>query len=129
MTPTDPSGKTPSPSSASTHVVEEISSGVTSAKNTVADLGRSAAQKIDEQRTGAASGLDSAAATLRAGVDHLPGGQKVSHLAHEAADKLTTTADYVRQHDVNDMVADVGPSLLAAVALGFLVGRSFSHNS
>jgi ElaB/YqjD/DUF883 family membrane-anchored ribosome-binding protein len=137
MTPSDPSGKSASPSSPLSHAADEISGGVTSAKKTVADLGRHAAQTIDDHRSAAASGLDSAASTLRAGADHLPGGDKVSHLAQDAADTLTTTADYVRRHDVNDMVTDVerfvkknpGPSLLAAVALGFLVGRSFSHNS
>jgi ElaB/YqjD/DUF883 family membrane-anchored ribosome-binding protein len=56
----------------------------------------------------------------------------VSELAHTAADRLNTTADYVRRNDVNRMMADVetlvknnpGPSLLIAAAFGFLVGRA-----
>ena len=55
--------------------------------------------------------------------DSLPGGEKVSELAHAAADKLGATADYVRQHDVSGMAADLerivrknpGPALLTAV--------------
>ena len=54
-------------------------------------------------------------------------------MAHTAADKLETTADYVREHDVRDMMGDVeqfvkshpGQSLIAAAAVGFLVGRAF----
>ena len=60
----------------------------------------------------------------------------VTSLAHATADKLTSTASYVRDHDVNQMMADVetlvknnpGPSLLAAAVIGFLVGRAFSSN-
>jgi len=59
----------------------------------------------------------------------------VSGLAHSAADKLTSTADYVRQNDLKSMLADVesrqkesGPSLLAATVVGFLVGRALSPN-
>ena len=58
----------------------------------------------------------------------------MSGLAHSAADKLTSTADYVRQNDLKDMLTDVeqlvkknpGPSLVAAAFVGFLVGRAFT---
>ena len=54
-------------------------------------------------------------------------------MAHTAADKLEATADYVREHDVKDMISDVerfvkdhpSQSLIAAAAVGFLVGRAF----
>jgi ElaB/YqjD/DUF883 family membrane-anchored ribosome-binding protein len=60
----------------------------------------------------------------------------VKEFAHAAADRLTTTADYVRQHDVSRMMSDVetvvknnpGPSLLAAAVFGFFVGRALSHD-
>ena len=105
-------------------------------KDKVSDFGRSATQKIDDNRESAASGLEKAASTLHDKADSLPGGDKVSGLAHATADKLTTTADYVRQHNVNSMMSDVeslvkknpGPSLLAAAVIGFLVGRAFSSN-
>ena len=53
--------------------------------------------------------------------------------AHDAADKVEATAQYVRQHDVQDMMADLenlvrrhpGQSLIAAAAVGFLLGRAF----
>lgn len=99
-------------------------------------MGRSAAQKIDQNRETAASSLESAATTLHQNAASLPGGEKVSNLAHTAADKLSSTADYVRRNDVSGMMSDVervvknnpGPSLLAAAVVGFLVGRAFSND-
>ncbi len=118
------------------NVSDKVSDTASQVKSKVADLGRSAADTIDENRGPAATGLQSAAETLHEKADSLPGGEKVTSLAHTAADKLSSTADYVRQHDVSSMMADVermvknnpGPSLLAAAVIGFLVGRTFSSN-
>ena len=117
-------------------VTEKVSEVASRAKEKVADLGRTAADKIDENRDAAASGLQKAAETLHEKAQALPGGEKVAGLAHTAADKLGSTAEYVREHDVNSIMADVerlvknnpGPSILAAVAIGFLVWRAFSSN-
>ena len=117
-------------------VGEKISDAATQVKDKVSDLGRTAANKIDENRDAAASGLDKTASALHEKADSLPGGEKVSSLAHATADKISSTAEYVREHDVNKMMADVetlvknnpGRSLLAAAAIGFLVGRAFSNN-
>jgi len=119
-----------------TGIGDRISDAASQAKDKVADLGRNAAQKIDQNRRTAASGLESAAATLHQNAENLPGGEKVSNLAHTAADKLTSTADYVRRNDVSGMMSDVeqlvknnpGPSLFAAAVVGFLVGRAFSND-
>ena len=120
----------------SSTVAEKLSDSAARVKEKASDLGRAAADTIDENRDAAAGGLDKAASTLHDTADRLPGGEKVSHLAHAAADTLSSTADYVREHDVNRMMADVetlvknnpGPSLLAAAVIGFLVGRAFSSN-
>ncbi len=117
-------------------VGDKISDAASEAKQKVSDLGRSAADKIDQNRGSAASGLESAANTLREKAGSLPGGENVTNLANNAAEKLTTTADYVRTHDVNGMMADLerlvknnpGPSLVAAAAVGFLLGRTFTSN-
>ena len=117
--------------SKATHKVSETASQV---KNKVSDLGATAVNKVDENREAAAGGIQSAADTLHAKAENLPGGDKVSHLAHSAADKLSATAEYVREHDVNSMMTDLerlvknnpGPSLLASAVIGFLVGRAFS---
>ena len=57
-------------------------------------------------------------------------------VAHSAAEKLESTAGYIREHDVRAMLSDVGdmvkrnpgPSLLIAVAIGFLIGRAFRED-
>ncbi len=117
-------------------VSDKISGTASQMKDKVSDFGKTAIDKIDENRDTAASGLDSAASTLHENAESLPGGEKVASLAHSAADKLTSTADYVREHDVKSMMTDVeqlvknnpGPSLLAAAVIGFLVGRAFTTN-
>jgi ElaB/YqjD/DUF883 family membrane-anchored ribosome-binding protein len=118
----------------STTVGEKLSSSAGQVKDKLSDLGRTAVDTIDENRSAAASGLDKAASALHDTAGSLPGGEKVSHMAHAAADRLSSTAGYVRAHDVNRMMADVetlvknspGPSLLVAAAIGFLVGRAFN---
>jgi hypothetical protein len=84
----------------------------------------------------AAGGLDSAAAALHGKADSLPGGEKVANATHVAADAVGTAADYVRDNNVKNMLADVqrivknnpGPALLIAAALGFLIARTFSRD-
>jgi ElaB/YqjD/DUF883 family membrane-anchored ribosome-binding protein len=105
-------------------------------KDKVSDVARTASDKINEGRSTAADGLDAAASTLHDKAPSLPGGEKLSEFAHAAADRLSTTAEYVRKHDVNRMMADVealvknnpGPSLAVAAVFGFLVGRAMSHD-
>ena len=115
---------------------DKLSDTATKVKDKVSDLSQTAADKIDDNRGAAAEGLEKAAAALHQKADSLPGGEKVSDLAHVTAEKLNTTAEYVREHDVKSMMGDVeslvrknpGPSLLAAVAVGFLIGRAFSSS-
>jgi len=118
------------------NAADKISNAASQAKNKLADLGRTAAQKIDSNRQAAAGGLQDAASTLHDKADRLPGGEKVSNLAHTAADKLSATASYVRDHDMNSMMSDLeqfvrknpGPALMGAAAIGFLVGRAFTDS-
>lgn len=132
--PSSDTGYTGNTSDTRTTAGDQISNATSQVKEKVSGLGRSAAEKIDENKDSAAGGLDSAASTLHERAESLPGGEKVTHLAHATADKLSAGADYVRQHDVNSMMADVerlvknnpGASLMAAAALGFLIGRTFS---
>ena len=98
--------------------------------------GDSATEKFNDGREGAADGLEKAAAAVQTHVDQLPGGETVSDLAHAAADRLTSTADYVRKNDLKSMLANVehvvrknpGPALLAATLAGFFVGRALYTN-
>lgn len=116
---------------------EKLSDTAAQVMDKVSDLGRTAANKIDGNRDAAASGLQRAASALHEKAESLPGGEKVSSLAHATAETMTSTADYVRDHDVQRMMADVetvvknnpGSSLLAAAAVGFLIGRAFSSSN
>jgi ElaB/YqjD/DUF883 family membrane-anchored ribosome-binding protein len=80
--------------------------------------------------------LGSAASAVRDRADQLPGGQKVQQFAHVAAERLSTTADYMRSHDAKGMLADVervvknnpGPSLVIAAAFGFVIGRALTRD-
>jgi ElaB/YqjD/DUF883 family membrane-anchored ribosome-binding protein len=80
--------------------------------------------------------LGSAASAVRDRADQLPGGQKVQQFAHVAAERLSTTADYMRSHDTKGMLADVervvknnpGPSLVIAAAFGFVIGRALTRD-
>jgi len=100
------------------------------------DAAGDAATAIDESRSTAADGLDSAASALHDRADALPGGGTVRHLARATANRLSTSADYVRSHDAKRMVADVetlvkgnpGPALVAAAAFGFLFARALSRD-
>ena len=105
-------------------------------KGKAAEMGQKVADKIDENRGAAASGLESAAGALREKADTLPGGEKVITAAHATADAVGVAADYVRDTDVKAMMADVlklvkknpGAALLTAAALGFLMGRTLSRD-
>ena len=121
----------------SSQAFNKVSDAVEQTKNKLTEFGTAAASKIDQNRAVAASGLEEAAATLHQRAEKLPGGEKVTHFAHSAADKLNATAGYVRQNDLNSMRSDVenlvkknpGPSLLVAVALGFFIGRSLKGSA
>ena len=97
-------------------------------KSTAAGLGQAAADKVDTKRGAAANRIDAVAAGLEAG------GQHVAGFAQGAADKLSSSADYLREHDTRAMVADVKalvknnpvPALLGAAALGFVLAKAFS---
>jgi ElaB/YqjD/DUF883 family membrane-anchored ribosome-binding protein len=94
------------------------------------------ARKTAASMTDAADGLDTAASALQDRADDLPGGETVRKVARATADRLSTSADYVRSHDAKRMMADVetfvksnpGPALAVAAAFGFLLGRALSRD-
>jgi ElaB/YqjD/DUF883 family membrane-anchored ribosome-binding protein len=111
---------------------QEVTDRAREAKDAMSETARAATRRVDEGRTVAAERLEGVASTIEERADELPGGGKVKEFAQAAAERLSTTADYVRSHDARRMMADVetvvrnnpGPALLFAAALGFVVGRS-----
>jgi ElaB/YqjD/DUF883 family membrane-anchored ribosome-binding protein len=117
-------------------VRDDFSTRAGEVKSKVSDMARTAADSIDQTRSAAATGLDSAASAIHDQADRLPGGDRVSGFAHSAADRLSSTADYVRRNDLNSVRGDVealvknnpGPALVAAAAVGFLIGRAITRD-
>ena len=117
-------------------VKETMTDAANSARQKVAETGRQTTGRIDEKRGPTADALQNAASTLHEKAEDLPGGQSVKSAAHSAADKLESTAGYIREHDIRAMLSDVedvvkrnpGPSLLIAAGIGFLIGRAFRED-
>jgi ElaB/YqjD/DUF883 family membrane-anchored ribosome-binding protein len=111
---------------------QEMADRARDARGAMFDAAGAAARKVDESRTVVADRLDDAASTIEERVEDLPGGRKVKEFARSAADRLSSTADYVRSHDATSMMSDVetvvrnnpGPALIVAAALGFILGRA-----
>lgn len=99
----------------------------TQAADKASELGRDALDKLDAGRGPVAQGLHATASALRT---YAP--DSVSRHAHTTADAMETAADYIRGRDLRSMTADLtdlvrrspGPSLIAAVAIGFLLGAA-----
>ena len=114
---------------------DKLSAAATEGKARTADLGRSAADSVDQARSSAAAGLSTAAGAIEDGAKE--GGQRARRAAQATANALSSGADYLRDNSARDMVDDAmdvvknnpGVALLGAVALGFLVGRVFSSRS
>ena len=117
-------------------VAERAGTRANDVKASMSDAARTAAQTLDEGRQIAAERLGSAASAVRDRLDQLPGGPKVQQFAHAAAERLSTTADYVRSHDAKRMLTDVervaknnpGLSLVVAAAFGFVLGRALTRH-
>jgi hypothetical protein len=121
-----------------------LSDTISDAKNRAAELASKLKDKasqltstvsdtVGRQRDNVAGGLDRAASTIHEKAGSLPGaGQKAADAANRLADGMESTASYLRDHDLKGMGNDVAgicrkyplQSLLSAVAIGFLVGRS-----
>jgi len=135
MANTTRSGKSPMGDDLDT-AVADLTKRARNAAASMTDAAGDAATAIDESRSTAADGLDSAASALHDRADDLPGGETVRHLARATANRLSTSADYVRSHNAKRMVADVetfvkgnpGPALVVAAAFGFLFARALSRD-
>ena len=127
----------------STKTTQSVNQGVNEVKDRVSDIASKAkdkagqmaetvSEKIGQQRENVADTLGDAASALRDKADNVPGGPKVVNFTHKIADGMESTASYLRDHDLSKMGKDVmavcrrypTQSLVAALALGFLIGRS-----
>jgi ElaB/YqjD/DUF883 family membrane-anchored ribosome-binding protein len=112
---------------------ESISDTAKTVKDRTQEFGRTAVNKIEENRVSAASALHNAASSLHQSAAKLP---NVPDMAHSTAEKVDAVASYMEGHDTKQMMADMegivkrnpGPSLLIAAAFGFLMGRALRNS-
>jgi ElaB/YqjD/DUF883 family membrane-anchored ribosome-binding protein len=122
-----------SPTETESNIKSKVSDMASQAKNTAADWGRSAAGAVDRNLNTAAGALENTASALRG---HAPASGRANEFATATADKIESTARYLREHDTNDMVAGMesmvrrnpGASLCAALAVGFLIGSALRRD-
>ena len=115
-------------------VASRVQDGASALAEKASAFGHDTVDAIDARRGTAASGLKSAAAGLHKNADNLPG--NVSQFAHQTADKLSATADYVRDNTVRDAWADLEAyvkthptqALLGAAVVGYCAGRMLSRD-
>jgi len=116
---------------------QDTSGVVARVQDKAKELGRDAVSAIDAQREPLANTMASTAESLHQGGEKVAqagrdAGATASRLAHGAADKLQASADFIRSHDLNDIVASVeryvrenpGKALLVAGFAGFLAART-----
>jgi ElaB/YqjD/DUF883 family membrane-anchored ribosome-binding protein len=109
---------------------DKVAKTASHARRKANELSQNAVDKIDQRRTPTADALESAASTIQAKAE------RVSNLAHKTAEKLQTTANYVRERDARAMIYDFrtfvtdhpAESLIAALTVGFLFGRAFRRD-
>ena len=102
------------------------------ARESVEELGRSAARKLDQARDDTGDALHAAATSVRT-TGH-KGCETIDNLTTGAANRLDATASYVEDHDLRDVFtglrkfgrSHLTESLIAAAAFGFLAGSAIS---
>jgi ElaB/YqjD/DUF883 family membrane-anchored ribosome-binding protein len=106
--------------------------------NSAADAARTASAKVQGAGASAVETLTDAAATARQKAGEYLGATapRVQEFADAAAKRISATADYVRHSDADRIKGDVetlvknhpGPAMIAAAAVGFLLGRALSRD-
>ena len=105
-------------------------------KNKASEVGQRVSEAIEEKKTAAADALSDTASKLHESARNFPGGERVSSVAHRAADTIEQTSHYIREHDTTTMMQDVGDfvkryptqAIVGAAVLGFLAGRMFARD-
>jgi hypothetical protein len=114
------------------NVKEKISDVASKTKDKANHMADSVSERLSQQRENAAEGLGRVASTMHEKADSVPGGPKVVNLTHSVADGMESAATYLRDHDFSKMGDDLmnvcrkypTQSVVAALAIGFLLGRS-----
>ena len=122
--------KTPNPGVSD--IKDRVSDMASKVRDKAGQVTETVVERLGQQRETAAQGLDRAASAIHERAESVPGGPKVVNLTHGIAGGMESTASYLRDHDFNQMGKDFmslcrrhpTQSLVAALAIGFLIGRS-----
>jgi hypothetical protein len=114
------------------NIQEETSDAASKVRETAGRTAERISETLDQQREYAADGLGRAASTLHDTAGSIPGGRKVRKLTHNIADGVGSAAGYLRESDFRQVGKDAwglcrrypAQSLVAALAVGFLIGRT-----
>jgi len=109
-----------------------ISDMASKAKDKAGQAAAAVSEEIGHQRENVAESLGRVASAMHENADCVPGGTRAANLTHSVAKGIDSTASYLRDHDLKQMGKDVtnicrrypAQSVLAAMAVGFLLGRS-----
>jgi hypothetical protein len=104
-------------------------------KDKLSDLAQSAAERIERGRVGTAETLESAATAVRTKGGEA--GAAITDLSGKAATNLDTSARYVRNADLGQVLSDMGavarrhPGAIAisAIVAGFCMGRMMTRRT
>jgi ElaB/YqjD/DUF883 family membrane-anchored ribosome-binding protein len=114
---------------AASTVREQVGEKASQVKTRLSGMAQSATDAVNSGRLSTANRLDNAASYMHEQTE------RIRTAGHHAADRVSSTAAYVRSHDARDVAGDLqsmirtypGPAILAAAALGFLMGRALSR--
>jgi ElaB/YqjD/DUF883 family membrane-anchored ribosome-binding protein len=89
-------------------------------------------EELAHQRENVAESLGRVASAMHENADCVTGGTRAADLTHSVAKGIDSTASYLRDHNFKQMGKDVTnicrryptQSVIAAVAVGFLLGRA-----
>ncbi len=108
-------------------LTESAASAASDAADKLSSTARSAIDKLDASRESVAHGIEKTAGVVRALAP-----ESAVRQARNTADAMENAAGYIRSRDVRTIGADLTqtvrrnptPSLIAAVAVGFLLGMT-----
>jgi len=111
-----------------------LSGATNQVRDKASEIGRSAKESLDRNFQNAAGALSGAASAIR---NRMPQGEgRVSGIAGATADKLDSTARYMREHNTTDLYHGVeswakrspGTALGIAAGVGFLLGMTMKRD-
>jgi ElaB/YqjD/DUF883 family membrane-anchored ribosome-binding protein len=113
---------------------QRLSGATTQVRDKASEFGRTAKESIDRNMHSAAGAFESAASAIRRRMPQSEG--RMSGMASTTANKLDSTARYMRDHNSGDLYRDFenwarrspGAAIGTAAGLGFLLGLTLKRD-